>query len=224
MDICRTLDRELARAAASGLPETWLSVPGLTGHISVDGLVAAARHIGDESDEVVLALLNVAEATQLADCIIVGAMVALVRARCKRGVILVDDLIAEVAIAVAEARRGGLPRTERHLVNVLLDKAWDRVCAPYQRARRVLLVSPDRVASLPGSDEEEPERVVVNRVAVADLRAHIRRTAGATPSAVRAWNSAVELVDVPRKSRVQLDRWKYVRAQLRRQGSPDLAA
>ena len=224
MDICRALDRELSKASESGLPPSWLSKQSLAAHVTVDRLVAAARHIGEESDDVVRALLSVADATQLADCILVGAMVALVRARCKRGVILVDDLIAEVAIAVAEARRDGLPRTERHLVNVLLDKAWDRACAPYQRARQVVLVSPDRVASLRGSDDEEPERVVVNRVAVADLRAHLQRSVIATPSAVRAWNSAVELVDVPRKSRVQLDRWKYVRAQLRRQGSPDLAA
>jgi hypothetical protein len=224
MDICRSLDRELSRTARVTLPPTWLSEPALARHTNVDRLVIAARHIGEESDDVVRALLSVADATQLADCILVGAMVALVRARCKRGVILVDDLIAEVAIAVAEARRDGLPRTERHLVNVLLDKAWDRACAPYQRARQVVPVAPDRVASLRGSDDEEPERVVVNRVAVAALRADLQRRAGAMPSAVRAWNSAVELVDVPRKSRVQLDRWKYVRAQLRRQGSPDLAA
>ena len=68
------------------------------------------------------------------------------------------------------------------------------------------------------------ERLALNRVALLEFRERLRADAGRSPAAVRAWNSAVELIDVPSRSRVQLDRWKYARRQLRRHGSPDLAA
>ena len=223
MDIFLMLDRELLRASASRLPDAWRRDPRLAGHASASVMAATVRAIGVESDGVVDALLSVSDDTELADCIIVAATVGLVRARCGRGPIPPEELLAEVAIAVAETRRDGVPVTDRHLINVMLDRAWDRARAPQQRSERMTVVASDLVERLTVEDSDV-ERMVLNRVALAHFRDQLRADEESSPAAVRAWNSAVELVDVPRKSRVQLDRWKYARRQLRRHGSPDLAA
>lgn len=223
MDIFLMLDREVLRASASRLPNSWRRDQRLAGHASASAMVATARAIGAESDEVVDALLSVSDHRELADCIIVAATVGLVRARCRRGPIPPEELLAEVAISVAECRRDGAPATERHLVNVLVDRAWDRARGPYQRSQCVTVVASDLVERFAVADGDV-ERLALNRVALLEFRERLRVDAGRSPAAVRAWNSAVELIDVPHKSRVQLDRWKYARQQLRRHGSPDLAA
>jgi hypothetical protein len=223
MDIFLMLDREVLRASAVRLPTSWKRDPRLTGHASASAMAATARAIGIESDEVVDALLSVGDHTELADCIIVASMVGLVRSRCRRGPIPPEDLLAEVAISVAETRRDGVPATDRHLINVMLDRAWDRIRAPHQRSRGATVVASDLVERL-AVEDGDAERMVLNRVAVAQFRDQLRADEECSPAAVRAWNSAVELIDIPRKSRVQLDRWKYARQQLRRHGSPDLAA
>ena len=223
MDIFLMLDREVLRASAVGLPRSWSRDPRLAGHASAASVASTVRAIGRDSDEVVDALLKVTERRELADCIIVAATVGLVRARCRRGPIPPEELLAEVAISVAETRRDGVPATDRHLINVMLDRAWDRARAPQQRCQGMTVVASDLVERLTVEDGDV-ERTVLNRVALAHFRDQLRADEGCSPAAVRAWNSAVELVDVPRKSRVQLDRWKYARQQLRRHGSPDLAA
>ncbi len=223
MDIFLMLDREVLRASAVGVPTSWMRDPRLAGHASASAMASTVRAIGDESDAVVGALLAVTEQRELADCIIVAATVGLVRARCKRGPIPPEDLLAEVAISVAEYRRDGVPSTERHLVNVMLDRAWDRARAPYQRSQGMTVVASDLVERL-AVEDGDVERFALNRVAVDEFRGRLRADVQSSPAAVRAWNTAVELVDVSRKSRVQLDRWKYARRQLRRRGSPDLAA
>ena len=223
MDIFLMLDREVLRASAIRLPTSWTRDPRLAGHASASAMAATARAIGVDSDTVVNALLTVSDHRELADCIIVSATVGLVRARCGRGPILPEDLLAEVAISVAETRRDGVPATDRHLINVMLDRAWDRARAPQQRSRGTTVVASDLVDRL-AVEDGDAERMVLNRVALAHFRDQLRADEDCSPAAVRAWNSAVELIDVPRKSRVQLDRWKYARQQLRRHGSPDLAA
>lgn len=223
MDIFLMLDREVLRASAVRLPNSWTRDTRLAGHGSASAIVATARAIGVDSDEVVDALLSVSDHRELADCIIVAAMVGLVRARCRRGPIPPEELLAEVAISVAETRRDGVPATNRHLMNVMLDRAWDRARAPQQRPQGMTVVASDLVERL-AVEDGDVERVVLNRVALAHFRDQLRADEECSPAAVRAWNSAVELIDIPRKSRVQLDRWKYARQQLRRHGSPDLAA
>ena len=223
MDIFLMLDREVLHASAIRMPTSWARDPRLAGHASASAMAAAARAIGVDSDQVVDALLSVSEHRELADCIIVASMVGLVRSRCGRGPIPPEDLLAEVAISVAETRRDGVPATDRHLINVMLDRAWDRVRAPHQRSRGANVVASDLVERL-AVEDGDAERMVLNRVALAHFRDQLRADEECSPAAVRAWNSAVELIDVPRKSRVQLDRWKYARQQLRRHGSPDLAA
>lgn len=223
MDIFLMLDREVLRASASRLPDAWRRDPRLAGHPSASAMAATARAIGVDSDAVVGALLSVSDHRELADCIIVAATVGLVRARCGRGPVPPEDLLAEVAITVAETRRDGVPETGRHLINVMLDRAWDRARAPHQRSRGTTVVASDLVERL-AVEDGDAERMVLNRVALAHFREQLRADEERSPAAVRAWNSAVELIDIPRKSRVQLDRWKYARQQLRRHGSPDLAA
>ena len=223
MDIFLMLDREVLRASAVGVPSSWMRDPRLAGHATAAAMVSTARAIGRESDAVVDALLTVTDRVELADCFIVAAMVGLVRARCRRGPIPPEELLAEVAISVAETRRDGVPATDRHLINVMLDRAWDRARAPQQRSQGMTVVASDLVERL-AVEDGDVERMVLNRVALAHFRDQLRADEEWSPAAVRAWNSAVELVDVPRKSRVQLDRWKYARRQLRRHGSPDLAA
>ena len=223
MDVFLMLDREVLRASAVRLPTSWMRDPRLAGHASASAMVATARAIGTDSDAVVYALLSASDNRELADCIIVASMVGLVRARCGRGPIPPEELLAEVAISVAETRRDGMPATDRHLINVMLDRAWDRARAPQQRSQGMTVVASDLVERL-AVEDGDVERVVLNRVALANFRDQLRADEECSPAAVRAWNSAVELIDVPRKSRVQLDRWKYARQQLRRHGSPDLAA
>ena len=223
MDVFLMLDREVLRASAVGVPRSWMRDPRLAGHASAAVMASTARAIGRDSDEVVDALLTVTERRELADCIIVAAMVGLVRARCRRGPIPPEELLAEVAISVAETRRDGVPATDRHLMNVMLDRAWDRARAPHQRSQAMTVVASDLVDRL-AVEDGDAERMVLNRVALAHFRDQLRADEECSPAAVRAWNSAVELIDIPRKSRVQLDRWKYARQQLRRHGSPDLAA
>ena len=223
MDIFLMLDREILRAAKVGVPRSWLKDPRLAGPASAAAMASTVRAIGRESDELIEALLAVTEGRELADCIIVASMVGLVRSRCGRGPIPPEDLLAEVAISVAETRRDGVPATDRHLINVMLDRAWDRARAPHQRSRATTVVASDLVERL-AVEDGDAERMVLNRVALAHFRDQLRADEECSPAAVRAWNSAVELIDIPRKSRVQLDRWKYARQQLRRHGSPDLAA
>ena len=223
MDIFIMLDRELLRASTAGLPLSWMADPRLASQGSASALSSTVRAIGRDSDAVVEALLTVDERRELADCIIVAATVGLVRSRCRRGPIPPEELLAEVAISVAESRRDGAPATERHLVNVLVDRAWDRARGPYQRSQCVTVVASDLVERFAVADGDV-ERLALNRVALLEFRERLRADARRSPAAVRAWNSAVELIDVPSRSRVQLDRWKYARRQLRRHGSPDLAA
>ena len=104
MDIFIMLDRELLRASAAGLPLSWMADPRLASQASASALSSTVRAIGRDSDAVVEALLTVDEGRELADCIIVAATVGLVRSRCRRGPIPPEELLAEVAISVAETR------------------------------------------------------------------------------------------------------------------------
>ena len=223
MDIFLQLDRELLNASAAALPTAWVRDMRLAGHTSASALAATVRTIGAASDDVVEALMAVTERQELADTIILAATVGLVRNRCGRGVVSTEDLLAEVAISIGECRRDGVPTTGRHLINVILDRAWDRARMQYQSAHGIAVVGSNHVERLV-VDDGDVERLALNRVAMLEFRQRLQAGVETSPAAVRAWNSAVELVDVPHKSRVQLDRWKYARSQLRRHGSPDLAA
>lgn len=224
MDIFGMLDRQLLRTSSGGIPLSWRHDRLLARYGDALALSEAVREIGEVSDALVRSMVAVSDHRELADCVIIRAAIGLVKARCRSGMIADEDFLCEVAIAVGEARRDGFPPTARHLVNVLVDRAWDRSRAEVYRGTYTVCALLDRSTHQAGSAGWDVERIALNRVAVDDLRERVCAAASASPAAVRAWNSVIELVDVPTKSRVQLDRWKYSRQQLRRHGSPDLAA
>ena len=118
MDIFRIFDREVVRASAFCSPKSWTRDPRLVGHASASAMAATARAVGVDSDAVVDALLSVSDHTELADCIVVAAMVGLVRSRCRRSLIPPEELLAEFTISVAETRRDGRRTVSEGVVSV----------------------------------------------------------------------------------------------------------
>ncbi len=209
-------------AGRRGLPLSWRTDPVLTELGSVEAVVGVVRRIGADSDRVTGALLGLGPADGLVVPVVVAALGPLVVARCRGDRAAADDLVTELTIAVAEAQRDGLEPSGRRLVNVLLDRAWDRHRAPTRRPDPAVVVDPAVLGGSLVSPAAGPDRVAVNRVALVEFRDQLAASAVAQGALVRSWNSALELAASERATQAERDRWKYVRAQLRRHGSADL--
>lgn len=104
---------------------------------------------------------------------------------------------------------------------VIVDRARDRQRAGLKRERAVVpfgaLYVAERLLTEPGSVEDE----AIDRAELAGLRQQVATSRD--PRLRRSWNSLIELSDAPRDSRVDRDRWKYVRTRLAGHFAPDAA-
>ncbi|HRD99938.1 MAG TPA: hypothetical protein PLV68_01495, partial [Ilumatobacteraceae bacterium] len=177
--------------------------------------------VSDTSDAVVAALL----AMPLDDDLVAPVLVAGLRrllflCRGSRRELL-DDLVVELAIAIGELRRVRPLVFRRRLAYVIVDRARDRQRAALRRERAWRPVDALGVAELLESGDAGVEEAAVDRVRLGVVRDQI--VAAGDVALARSWNSLVELMDSPRESQAERDRWKYVRRRLAGHLGPDAA-
>lgn len=187
-------------------------------------VVLDVREIGATSDSTIRALMaeEMVEDEVVVEIIVTAAHPMLHRRCAGNPVLVVDDLTTELALAVSAMLREGLPDTSRHLLNVLLDRAWGQFRKPFRRLG-VGTIAPDQLDNVLVSVGRHPEDVL-DRVVLEELRDQIASLPADREAIVRSWNSAVELGTKDERDRLERYRLKYARSQLRRFVSPDLVA
>lgn len=224
MDTCLEIERAVAGLAGVPLPPAWLQEPALAEFGSLVDVVAVGHRLDARGDAVLAALVGVSSRPEVASLAIIAALMPWGLVRCRADQDRAADLVAELAIVVGEERLSPRPTTGRRLGNVLLDRAWDRVRAPSRRRFQVVPVDPsDRGWDQPGT-QSSPEDVVVERLSAWDARAAVIAVDRAGGSLARSWNSALVLFEKPDRTPSEQERWKYVRARLRRSLPADLVA
>jgi hypothetical protein len=219
MDTC---DRIKTIVRADGTRE--LPLTGGDGrNITVREVVAAVRFVGQRSDMALEALFDGVDPTD-ASLLVVEALLPMLTRRAAGDGALLDDLIGEVVIVFHELREQGTGRTRARLANYIMDTAWDRCRRARRAERRVVPVDNATFADLLASVEPGPERVAVNRVALAEFGARVQREGAEDPVLQRSWSDVLALSERSRSTPADQDRWKYVRRVLRRYGHPDLVA
>jgi hypothetical protein len=203
------------------LPPRWSESPPLAGCRTVGEVVDAVGRVSGRSDAVIAALL----AMPLDDELVVPVLVAGLRrllflCRGSRRELL-DDLVVELAIAIGELRRVRPLVFRRRLAYVIVDRARDRQRAALRRERTWRPVDALGVAELLESGDAGVEEAAVDRVRLGVVRDQI--VAAGDVALARSWNSLVELMDSPRESQAERDRWKYVRRRLAGHLGPDAA-
>jgi hypothetical protein len=98
----------------------------------------------------------------------------------------------------------------------MLDRAWDRVRAPLRRRDSSVPFDPADLTGQQFDRDPGPEQVALDRLVLAEVRSFVDGCRVNREPLVRVWNSAVELADLETRTPGQRERWKYVRAQLRR--------
>lgn len=155
--------------------------------------------------------------------IIVTAAHPMLHRRCAGNpVLIVDDLTTELALAASAMVRNGPPDTQRHLLNVLLDRAWGQFRKPFRRLG-VGTIAPDQLDHVVVSTGRHPEDVL-DRVALEELRDQLALLPADREVIVRSWNTAVELGTKDERDRLERYRLKHARSQLRRLLPPELVA
>jgi hypothetical protein len=191
--------------------------------ITVGEVVLAVRNVGLRSDMTLAALLDCADPGD-ASLLVVESLLPMLTRRAAGDGALLDDLIGEVVILFHELREQGTGRTRARLANYIMDTAWDRCRRARRAERRLVPVDNAAFADVLASVEPGPERVAVNRVALAEFGARVQREGAEDPVLQRSWSDALALSDQRRSTPADQDRWKYVRRVLRRYGHPDLVA
>ena len=100
-------------------------------------------------------------------------------------------------------------------------RARDRQRAALKRDRAWWPVDALEIAGRQVTADVEVEDEVLDRLRLDGIRSQIADSGDA--ALARSWNSLVELVDAPRRSRAERDRWKYIRRRLTDHLGPDAA-
>jgi hypothetical protein len=219
MELLNALNAQHHRS--NSLPPAWLSTPGLIRFASLTDVEDAIARLDDESDVVVEALLTRPLDDPLVTPVLLSGLRRLIYLCRGRDRDLVNDLVTEVAIAIGEMRRARPARSRRRLAYLIVDRARDRQRLALRRQFGMRLVDPSVVADMPSSVTAGVEESALDRVRVDDLRAQVAATGDR--GLARSWNSLVDLVDAPRASQTDQDRWKYVRRRVARYLGPDAA-
>jgi hypothetical protein len=224
MDMVRALEASVGAAGGRPLPVAWRGDSRFEGVGSVDGLLSAVRACDDRSDRLLEALVDLGPDDPTAPVVVLAALLRLRAGRCGRSPERLDALASELAVVLAEAWRGELPRPpERRLANVMADRAWGRVRTAERRGRWMEQVPLDVTGPECASSWMSPEEATVAPVTVSQFRARVATARGPRErQLVRAWNAAVELWDVDRETVAERNRWQYAKRVLRRHVSPDL--
>jgi len=203
------------------LPSRWAESPALVEYRSLGDVAAAVGRVDGESDQVIGTLLGMPLDDELvAPVLMVGLQRLLFLCRGGRRELL-DDLVGEVAIAIGELRRARPLAYRRRLAYVIVDRARDRQRAALKRERAWWPVDALEISRRQVTDDVDVEDEVVDRLRLGAIRSQIAASGDA--ALARSWNSLVELVDAPRRSRAERDRWKYIRRRLTDHLGPDAA-
>lgn len=198
------------------LPAKWAKSPPLDRYSSLADVARAISRFDAESDRVVNTLL----ALPLTDRLVVPTLLMGLRQRlvvCRgRDHLMLNDLVTEVVLAIEELRRAGPTRRNRQdgerIGYLIVDRARDRQRCAIRRERHTTAVEPELLTDVVPAEMMSAAEAVAERDRLRVLRRRV--LASGVPSLVRSWNSLVELVDEPRLSQAERDRWKYVRRRL----------
>lgn len=196
-------------------------MPPLARYERLGDLVDVVGQRDDESDAAISALLALPHDDEMVvPVVLVGLRRLLLLCRGSRRALL-DDLVSEVAIAIGELRHVRPLTHRRRLAYVIVDRARDRQRAGLRRQRGWYPIDGHEMAGAPVTSTCVVEDEALDRVVVASVRARV--AASEDPGLCRSWNSLVELVDLPRRSQAERDRWKYIRRRLGAHLTPDAA-
>ena len=220
MDLCCRIEEHLfARHSIVRRLTIWTK-----SHVRSMTSFSDVRAIGSTSDSTIRALLGDprVEDEVVVEIIVTAAHPMLHRRCAGNPVLIVDDLTTELALAASAMVRNGPPDTSRHLLNVLLDRAWGQFRKPFRRLG-VASIAPDQLDQVLVSTGRHPEDVL-DRVALEELRDQLALLPADREVIVRSWNTAVELGTKDERDRLERYRLKHARSQLRRLLPPELVA
>lgn len=224
MDMVVALEAAATRTIDRPIPTAWGSDERFADVETVGQLISAIRDCDGRSDRLLGALVDRGPDDPVASVVVLASLLRLRVGRCGGSSERVDALAGELAVVLAEAWSGELPRQAgRRLANVMSDRAWGRVRTAELKGswmeRLPLVAVPGDCAS----QDRSPEDIAVAHVAVKQLGKAIDRQRGLGQSCLpRAWDAAVELADADDRSMTQRNQWHYARRVLRRHVSPDL--
>ena len=222
MDIVVALESAATRTTARPIPAAWRSDERFADVDTVEQLISAIRDCDGRSDRLLGALVDRGPHDPVASIVVLASLLRLRAGRCGGSSERVDALAGELAVVLAEAWSGELPRQAgRRLANVMSDRAWGRVRTAELKGSWMERLPLDAAPSDCASQDSGPEAIAVAHVAVTQFRQAIDRRRDQS-SLLRAWETAVELADVEDRSMTQRNQWHYARRVLRRQVSPDL--
>lgn len=208
--------------SARPVPNRWTSSPCLAEHKSLADVAAAIDRLDDTSDTVLAELLSLDLHDQdMTPAILLGlrGLIFLCRGRDRE---LLNDLTTEVAMVIGEMRRVRPVSVGRRLGYVIVDRARDRQRAALRRQLARPVFDPMVVAETVADPAPAVDDVVIERLRLQALRRQVE-TSG-DPGLARSWNTLLVLIEAPRSSQAERDRWKYVRRRLVQHFDPDHAA
>ena len=207
--------------SSAEVPIHWSTSPALVEFRTLADVATAISQIDSRSDVVIEALLAMPLDDDLvAPVVLAGLRRLLFLCRGSRRELL-DDLVVELAIAIGELRRVRPLNYRRRLVYVLVDRARDRQRASLRRECSYWPVDAHSFADVAEASPSSVEDEVLDRLRLGVVRERV--AVSGDIGLRRSWNSLVELVDAPRQTRPQRDRWKYVRRRLGDYLGPDAA-
>lgn len=188
MDVCTCLESELFRAFRHVIPPRWRLDPSLAGFESLLDVVEAIKNLDGRSDEIVTALITRGRDDPVVVTVIVVALLPLLLARCAHDRNRVDELVGELAIVISEFDSRCFSRWPAKAATRLLDRAWGRIRVPARRIQRLEPFDSLELCNHLIDVQADPERVVVNRVALHTVRDNLAASGRGYQSVVRAWN------------------------------------
>lgn len=122
------LEAAATRTISRPIPSAWRNDERFAGVETVEQLISAIRDCDGRSDRLLTALIDRGPGDPAASVVILASLLRLRAARCGGSSERVDALAGELAVVLAEAWSGDLPRQAgRRLANVMSDRAWGRV-------------------------------------------------------------------------------------------------
>lgn len=202
------------------MPPRWVDDRCLGEVDNLAVLVARIRKCDEQSDQLLIALIDKGPGDQLAAELVLASLLRLRVGRCRGVQERVDALASELAVVLTEAWRGELVWPPgRRLANVMADRAWGRVRAAERKGAWMnfsgLGCTVGDVAC--GSSFES---AVVEAVALRDLGDRIER--GHHGPVSRAWATVARYSESPPQSRAERSRYQYARRTLRAHVTDDL--
>lgn len=220
MDLFDTISSH--NLAALPVPAPWTASPSLAQHESLAHIAIAIARLDNTSDSVLEALFSLdIDDRVVTPVILLGLrrLIFLCRGRDRE---LLNDLTTEVAIVIGEMRRVRPASFGRRLGYVIVDRARDRQRAALRRQLARPVFDPMVVAETVADASPSLEDLVVERLRLQALRDQVELSGD--PGLARSWNALLVLMETPRSSQAERDRWKYVRRRLVQHLDPDHAA